>query len=111
MLLLSSLARSHCETDSEAAQAQPTQFITLSLTLSLSHRLVGAIVVTQHRRQQQTCSMPRDQLNKYIAAAGTNCKSSTTDDSAYGIDSTFLPNTKAYDGKVKPETFYKDSER
>eukprot|EP00960_Hanusia_phi_P077139 768654-Hanusia_phi.AAC.5 len=81
------------------------------------NRLLGALVLTQKRMKSLPTCVDRIQdpgLRNYtlLAQSAIDCPSSSAQESSpYGFDPSFMPSSSLYDGKLRANRFYGDSER
>jgi hypothetical protein len=77
-----------------------------------NNRLVGALMITQHRRKQVNCSVDNPLLQKYLESSGAKCQSSKDiDASPFSLDPTFQRFSEVYNGKLDVSSVYFSSER
>ncbi|EKX32346.1 hypothetical protein GUITHDRAFT_121487 [Guillardia theta CCMP2712] len=81
------------------------------------NRMVGALVVSQKRMQSLPTCVDHIQdpgLHNYtlLAQSSINCPSTSAQESTpFGFDPTFMPSSSLYNGELRADRFYGDSER
>ena len=98
-------------TKADGAPKVAPQFEEKERAITLNNRLVGAIALSQTRHVLEDCPSKTNKYVKAFARGGVKrCLTAEKLGSSYGYDPAFMTFSKIYNGKIRPQTFYNDSE-